>query len=73
MLRMRHQAHHVPGLVRHGSHIGHRAVRILTRLVAEDDLAAAFELAEQLRRREPAALAVLDRDHEALPRRYSGT
>ena len=68
VLRMRHQPEHVPGLVADAGHVADRAVRVLAGRVAEEDLAFGFELREQLRVGEPAALAVLDRDRERLAR-----
>ena len=68
VLGVGHQAEHVPCLVADPGHVGDRAVRVLAGRVAEEDLPVRLELLEQLRVGEPAALAVLDRDRERLPR-----
>ena len=55
-------------LVHDAGDVGHGAVRVLAVGVAEHDLAVRVELGEELGRRVPAAVAVLDRDRERLAR-----
>src|ERR1700704_714575 len=65
VLRMGHQAHHVATLVADAGDVVDGAVARLA--VAQDNLTVRLELPHELGRGEPAAVAVLDRDHDPLP------
>ena len=65
MLRVRHEAHHIAPLVADSRHVADGTVRAAA-LVAQDDLVVPLELLDELGRGEPAALTVLDGDHEPL-------
>ena len=67
VLRVGHQSQHVAALVADAGDVVDGAVARLA--VAQDNLTVCLELAHELRRREPAAVAVLDGDHDALPDR----
>src|SRR6266581_9375319 len=64
VLRMGHEAHDVAALVADAGDVVDGAVARLA--VAQDNLTVRLELAHELGRREPAAVAVLDGDRDAL-------
>jgi len=68
VLGVRHQPEHVPARIGDAGNVGDRAVRVLARCVAKCDLTVRLDLLEQVRVGEPAALAVLDGDGQALSR-----
>ena len=67
MLGVRHQAHHVATLVHHSGDVACRAIRVLTRRIAEHDPAPSLEGVELLGRGEVAPGLVLDRDRQPFP------
>jgi hypothetical protein len=69
VLRVRHQPDHVPRGVRDARDVARRTVRVLAGGVAEHDATLSLELVEHGLVGDEAALAVLDRQHEALPGR----
>src|SRR6185369_9376551 len=67
VLRVRHEPDDVPPGVAHAGHVRERPVRVRSD-VAEHDPPLALERRERVLVRDVAALAVLDREREDLPR-----